>query len=299
MKSVLVTGSNGMLGQEIVKALLNEGYIVTGISIEKDSKCQHERFKYISADLTRSTEVEKIFRENEFSHVIHLAAITHVFKEVNISWSRYYRVNTMMSHQIFECASLERIPVFFSSSVDVYGITNEVIDEDTEPKPIGAYAKSKYLAEKRLVELAKQPYLIARFAPIYTDENKEDIHKRYYISYPKICFLIEDRMEYEFLSSNNAVKIILRWVKSPETFRGILNVCDAKRYNTKELIRLDKENGLAYMVLKMPKWLKKLMHVSVNIIFCKNAFLKFTAYKIICPMKLDHKKLNEILQKNK
>lgn len=113
MKSILVTGSNGLLGQQVVEALLNEGYSVTGVSTSKDGKCQHERFKYISADLTISEEVEKIFRDNEFSHVIHLAAIAHVFKGINISWSRYYRVNTMMSRQIFECASEANIPVFF------------------------------------------------------------------------------------------------------------------------------------------------------------------------------------------
>ncbi|MGH4140382.1 NAD-dependent epimerase/dehydratase family protein [Clostridium sp.] len=297
MKSVLVTGNNGLVGQQVVEALLNEGYSVTGISTGKDSKCQHEMFKYISADLTRSTELEKIFRDNEFSHVIHLAAIAHAFKGRNISWSRYYRVNTMMSRQVFECAISAKIPIFFSSTVDVYGITNGVINENTEPKPIGPYGRSKYLAEKSLIGLDKHPYLIARFAPIYTEGDHHDMHRRYYISYPKLCYLIGDGMEYEFLYSKNAVNIILEWIKSPGTLRGIVNVCDAKRYNTKELIKVDKDNGLATMVFRIPKWLKRLMHISVNIVFCTNLFLKFTAYKIIFPMRFDSSKLNEILQK--
>lgn len=188
-----------------------------------------------------------------------------------------------------------KYPSVFSSSVDIYGITKGVIDENTEPKPIGAYAKSKYLAEKSLIEIAKQPYLIARFAPIYTEDDKRDIHRRYYISYPKLCYLIGDGMEYEFLSSKNAVNIILEWAKDPKNIKGILNVCDAKRYDTKELIRVDKENGLAHRVIKLPNWMKGLMNISVNIVFCKNPFLKFTAYKIICPMRFDHSRLNEIL----
>lgn len=293
MKSILVTGSNGLLGEQVVKALLKEGYNVTGISIDREAKCKHKNFNYISVDLTRSKDVEKIFRDNEFSHVIHLAAIAHVIKGLKISWSRYYRVNTIMSRQIFECASKYKIPIFFSSTVDVYGIQTEEIDENTKPSPIGSYAKSKYLAEKSLIEVAEQPHLIARFAPIYTDDDHRDIHRRYYIRYPELAFLIDNGMEYEFLSSKNAVKIIKEWIKKPETYTGILNVCDKKRYNTKELIEIDKQKGLALRVLKIPVWLKRLIHISVDVVFFRAVFLKFTAYKIISPMKFKRSNVNK------
>lgn len=296
MRSVLVTGSNGLLGNKVVSALLNEGYNVIGVAIDETAKCHHERFKYISADLTNSVITETIFKEYKFSHVIHLAAIAHSIKGIKIPWSKYYRVNTMMSRQVFDCASKDKTPIFFASTVDVYGIQDKTISEESEPHPIGSYAKSKIMAERSLTELAKQPYLIARFAPIYTDENYQDRHKRYYIRYPKLSYLIGDGMEYEFLSSENAVNLILKWVESPETINGILNVCDDKRYNTKELIKKDKKNGLANKVFWIPKWLKKIIHISVDIVFCKMPFLRFTAYKIICPMRFEHSRLKELLQ---
>src|SRR4051794_2851593 len=110
MKSILVTGSNGLIGKKVVEALLKDGYCVTGISKGKDSKTKHDRFQYVSADLTQSMELDKIFNENEFSQVIHLAAIAHGIKGLNISWSEYYRVNTLISRNIFEYASLKKIP---------------------------------------------------------------------------------------------------------------------------------------------------------------------------------------------
>lgn len=293
MKSILVTGSNGLLGKKVVEALLNEGHYVTGVSIEKESKTINGRFKYICMNLSNSCKLEKVFDANEFSHVIHLAAIAHVVKGEKISWSKYYRVNTLMSRQIFECASRKSVPVFFSSTVDVYGVQNGEVDERTIPRPVGSYAKSKYLAEKNLIELAKQPYLIARFAPIYTEDNKKDIRKRYYIKYPKICYLIGDGMEYEFLSVDKAVLSIVNWVVNYETMSGIINVCDDKKYNTKELIKLDKENGLTPMVIKIPKLLKRLMHVCVNIVFSKKLFLKFTAYKVIKPININRSCSNQ------
>lgn len=294
MKSILVTGSNGMLGKQVVKALLDAGYSVTGVSTGKDSDCQENKFTYISMDLTNPMEVERLFRENAFTHVIHLAAIAHVLKGAKISWSRYYRVNTMMSSQIFESACKAEIPVFFASTVDVYGITNKIINEKSQANPIGDYARSKYLAEKSLSESGCQSYLIARFAPIYTEDDLRDIHRRYYIRFPKLCYLIGNGMEYEFLSSRNAVALILKWVSSPETMTGIVNVCDSEKHNTKELIQKDKEKGLANRVLWIPEWLKGVAGIVVNIVFFKNPLLKFSAYKIIAPMRIDSSKLNNL-----
>ncbi|MGI6373317.1 MAG: NAD-dependent epimerase/dehydratase family protein [Caldicoprobacterales bacterium] len=291
MKSILVTGSNGFLGQQVVKELLNEGYIVTGISIDKVGKFQHKNYKYISADLTRSKEVERIFRDNEFSHVIHLAAIAHVFKGKKISWSRYYRINTIMSRQIFECASKYKIPIFFASTVDVYGIQTGEIDENTKPNPIGSYAKSKVLAEKALIEIADQPYLIARFAPIYTESNKKDIYKRYYIQYPRLAYLINKDIEYEFLSSDTAVSVIMQWVKRYDSLYGIINIVDKQSYNTKKLLEKDIHSGINPIVLRIPNILYNLMILSVNMIFYKLPFYKFSAYKILKPMKFDKKKM--------
>jgi nucleoside-diphosphate-sugar epimerase len=293
MKSILVTGSNGLLGKKITETLLHEGYFLTGVSIEK---IINDRFQYISANLTNVLEVEKLFNENKFSHVIHLAAIAHAIKGLNISWSKYYRVNTLMSRNIFGYASLREIPIFYSSTVDVYGITKGIINENTKPNPIGYYSTSKYLAEKSLEEVARQPYLIARFAPIYTDENKRDIQRRYYIKYPSLSYLIDGGMEYEFLSAKNVINIVLKWVKAPQSLKGLINVCDEKCYNTKELIMEDKEKGLARNVIKIPKWVKELMRLTINVVFGRNEFLKFSAYKIILPMRFDHKKLNRIFE---
>lgn len=286
MKSVLVTGSNGLLGQKAADILLNEGFSVTGISLDKDSKCKHERFRYISADLTKSIELERIFRENEFSHVIHLAAIAHVTKGLKISWSRYYRVNTMMSRQIFKCASAAKVPIFFASTVDVYGITNRVINEKTKPNPIGAYAKSKYLAEISLMELAAQPYLIARFAPIYTDDNHKDIQKRYYIHYPEVCYKIGKGLEYEFLSAAKAANLIKYWTKDTDNYKNIINLCEDKRFNTKDLIAEDRKKGRANILVYIPQWIAKIMEFGIKICIRRKPFLIFTASKIFSPIRI-------------
>lgn len=286
MKSVLVTGSNGLLGRQVTDKLLTESFRVTGISKEKTCRCVHEGFTYIYADLTKSLETERIFKENEFSHVIHLAAIAHAAKGINISWSRYYRVNTMMSRKIFECADECKIPIFFASTIDVYGITNGEINESTKPEPIGYYARSKYLAEKSLMELAEAPYLIARFAPIYTEEDHKDIQKRYYIRYPEVCYRIGKGLEYEFLSAFKAANLITDWCRKPENFKNIINLCDNKRFNTKTLIEEEQLKGRAKTLFYIPQLMADMMKIGIKICFSRKPFLVFTASKILNPIRI-------------
>lgn len=284
MKSILVTGSNGFVGNQVVNALLEEGHSITGVSIETESRNFHKNFTYVSIDLTNVGEINRLFDENEFSHVIHLAAIAHVVKGIRFSWSNYYRVNTLASTHIFELAASRNIPIFFSSTVDIYGIQRNEVDENTMPKPIGSYAKSKFLAEKRLIEISVQPYLIGRFAPIYSVENKKDIRKRYYLKYPNVCFLIGDGMKYDFLSLEKAKDIITSWVMKFETMNGVINICDDESFNTRDLIEQDKISGLKPIIIKVPKLLIKLIYIVVNISFSKMPMLRFSAYKIIKPL---------------
>ncbi|HHX70054.1 MAG TPA: sugar nucleotide-binding protein, partial [Gallicola sp.] len=206
---------------------------------------------------------------------------------------RYYRINTLMSKQIFELATEHSIPIFFSSTVDVYGIQEDVIDEKTVPNPIGFYGKSKVLAEKALMEISKQPYLIARFAPVYTESNKKDIYRRYYIKYPKLAYLMNKGMDYEFLSSDLAIYLIAHWVDNYDSMHGILNVVDKESHNTKEMLEKDISNGIKPAVVKIPKSLYKLMIVAVNVLFYKLAFYKFSAYKILKPMRFYKEKLRK------
>ena len=283
-KSILVTGSNGLVGQQVVKGLLEKGYNVVGLSIEKESKQQHERYRYISIDLTRSKEVERVFSSNKFSHVVHLAAIAHVIRGMKMSWSRYYRINTLVSRQIFECASNAQIPVFFASTVDVYGITKGNVTPETARNPIGEYAKSKFEAEKALTKIcANSPYAIVRFAPIYFDNNSVDKRKRYYLKYPKISYRIGKGISYEFLNVNGAVQTIVSWVMSPNK-QTIGNVYDESPINTRDAIAQEQANGRANWVIIVPMWLLKCIRFGINAIFGKESYKAYMIAKLITPV---------------
>lgn len=298
MNYVLVTGSNGMLGKCVVSELLKAGYNVLGVSIEGKASITHDNYIYKKLDLTKCIEVEELFIEYNISQVIHLAAIAHISKGMDDSWSQYYRVNTLCSKTLFICANQKNIPVFFASSIDVYGITDGELDEKSIPNPVGSYARSKWMAENILKEIClTNKYMIARFAPIYTNENKKDIRKRFYLNYPKVCYRIGKGKEYEFLSIDKVVDVILWWLKNSNNIKDTINVRDNKRFNTKELIIEEKAVGNGNVLIKIPEWAESCIKSCVDFLFKHKPILRFKAYKVINPIKTQNRKMNSYIDK--
>lgn len=296
MQYVLVTGSNGMLGSNLVKKLVEFGYNVVGVSLEKEPIFYHKRYIYKSLDLKKCLDVEALFNEYKFKHIIHLAAIAHTYKGMDDSWSQYYRVNTMCSKTLFQCANENSIPVFFASTVDVYGIVGGEGSEELEPHPISPYAKSKWLAEKALLNICKNnAYMIARFAPIYSEDNKKDIHKRYFIRYPSICYKIGRGAEFEFLSVDKAVDVIVKWLSLSAEIRGVYNVRDEKRVHTDELIANERVLGNVKLVVYIPQWLVSCLKIGINHILRKKELLRFKAYKVLSPLKTNNQKMIDFM----
>lgn len=289
MSRVLVTGVSGLVGGRVAKELLDKGYEVLGLD-SVDSKISHKNYLHIKTDLTNVISVETVFNAYFISHVVHLAAIAHKEGQNDLSWSRYYRINTLCAKTIFECAAERRIPVFFSSTVDVYGITDETVTSKTKPQPIGAYAKSKYLAEEALKDICRaSPYTIARFAPVYTEEVKRDIQKRYYLRYPKWCYLIGKGMSYEFLSAENIAKSITAWVKNARNQQTII-LSDEMRFHTAKLIKAEKQRGLAKNTLHLPRWPFSLMGLAATLVFGRQSYYSLMVSKIVSPIKITRKK---------
>jgi nucleoside-diphosphate-sugar epimerase len=199
--TILVTGSNGMIGSHVVKRLLDNGFIVIGID-RRDSTLTNERYIHHNIDLFDINELESIFNDYIINRVIHLAALAHTAGEVDLSYKQYYKVNVICAQNIFHCAAKRQIPILFISTTDVYGFVKGIATVGIEPKPITIYGKTKYIAEIELKNICMKydcKYSIYRFAPVYTDHIKRDIQKRYYIKYPNLAFIIGKGIEYEFL----------------------------------------------------------------------------------------------------
>ena len=254
---ILVTGAKGMIGSHLVTAPLAEGYEVVGVDrAGEDSRSK--MLSFFKADLADREGLCRIMDENGVDRVIHLAALAHTDGEPDLSWERYYHINVECAKNVFEAAG-DR-PVLFISTIDVYGFFDgkKPVTGKTRIHPVSNYAKSKALAEKECRKLSH--YSIYRLSPVYTDEVKRDIQKRYYLKYPGIAYQIGKGSEYEVLNVRKAVAEMVDWC-GQEPRNNVRIIKDDRPMWTPDYIKSEKEAGRARIVLHIPRWMVKCGYV--------------------------------------
>jgi len=289
MKTILITGCNGLIGSKLTNKLLEDGYQVIGLSTGKSKIAQQQNFIFERVNITDHNRVSQIIEAYPIDTIIHLAAIAHLKGRKNITWDDFYKVNTEASINLYKMATAKNIDFFFASTVDVYGDieNNEEMTEDTRVCPKTDYAKSKYLTEKYLEKNINENinYLIARFAPVYGEDFKRDIYKRIYLKYPTIAFRIGKGIDYHFLSVNNLIDFIKKWLEDPSKINGIVNVCDSDLVNSLEFLNLEKKINNPKRIVSIPK---VLLTVIYNI---SNTLMKLLPFNLFIKIKVNLGKL--------
>ncbi len=175
--NVIVTGSNGFVGREIVAELLKNREIVFEVGRTKKSDLveyiNKDSSKYFASDITdykNFTELEKL--EN-IDAVVHSAGLAHQFGD--IGKEKFYKINVLGTKNITELAVKIKAGQFILiSSTAIYGIKQNTIDEDTLCQPETLYAESKLEAEKVCIEICRKnnlPLTILRLAPVIGENN--------------------------------------------------------------------------------------------------------------------------------
>ncbi len=282
--AILLTGASGMLGRRAALALCEAGHRVVGADLSP-AAIAHPNYVHAACDLTDPAAVEALFEAHPVDRVIHLAALAHVTGEADLSWNRYFMLNVLVSQHVFENAARRRIPVFFASTVDVYGIPKGPITEATRPAPVGGYARSKREAENRLAALmGDAPFFIARFAPVYTEEDKHDIQKRYYLKYPKLAFVVGKGIDYAFLNIERVVDVLRAWAGRESAPKGVVNFTDDQPFNSRRMVKDEKRWGRAKLVLHVPRWLGR---CALGLSKLCPAGLRLNVNKILNPYRFD------------
>ena len=292
-RTLLLTGASGMLGSRVALALCERGHRVVGVDIA-GAKVAHENYTHAQCDLTRPDDVAALFAAHPADRVIHLAALAHVTGETDLSWNRYFMLNVLASQHVFEQAAKAGIPVFFASTVDVYGLQGEVVSEATPPAPVGGYARSKYQAEQRLLALmGDTPAFIARFAPVYSGDDMRDVRKRYYLKYPSLAFTVGGGLDYAFLNIDRVADVVCAWAGRDPVPSGLVNFCDDAPFNAAAMVAEEKRAGRAERALRLPGWMGRLGLGASRL--CP-PMLRLNVNKILNPYRFDTSAMKRFLE---
>jgi len=148
MKSILVTGADGMLGYDLVRRLRKSSYQVFPSTIR-------------SMDITKPDQVKKTLLSLRPDVVIHTAAYTAVDKaetEPDLCMAVNFEGTGNVSRI---CREIEAELIYISTDYVFDGTRETPYVETDVPHPLNVYGKSKYLGEQAVMSLVKR-YKICR-----------------------------------------------------------------------------------------------------------------------------------------
>lgn len=164
---MLITGSNGLLGQKLVKLLNKEGvdYLATSRNPNVSSSCPSNRFQMM--DITDKNQVKERIVSFQPDVIVNTAAMTHVDK-CEEDKAECLRINVEGVKNIAEAInSFSNDTHFIQLSTDfIFDGKKEMYSEDDEPHPLSVYGNSKLLAE-RLIREELSKYTIVRTSLVF------------------------------------------------------------------------------------------------------------------------------------
>lgn len=197
MRSILITGGAGFIGSHLVDRLLGEGeWQVTVVddfndfyapAIKRENIRDQQRnpsCQLFEADIRDKASLSRIFSENKFDCVVHLAARAGVRPSLSEP-QLYVETNINGTMNLLELARRHQVPQFvFGSSSSVYGVNEKVPFSETDPifNPISPYAATKAAGEllcHTYSHLYSLRCICLRFFTVYGARQRPDlaIHK--------------------------------------------------------------------------------------------------------------------------
>jgi dTDP-4-dehydrorhamnose reductase len=166
MKRLLVTGSNGLLGQKIVYQNLKSGkFELIATARGENRLITTEGYEYHSLDIGNKAEVDKLIDALKPDIVIHAAAMTNV-DACESDKEGCLTNNVQAVEYIVEACNKVGAHLIHVSTDFIFDGESGPYDEEAIPNPVSYYGWSKLEAEKIVQEKSKD-WAILRTILVY------------------------------------------------------------------------------------------------------------------------------------
>ncbi|MGC1243567.1 MAG: SDR family oxidoreductase [Chryseosolibacter sp.] len=144
---ILVTGSNGLLGQKLTGLLQQDKDVFLIATARGKSALKITRGEYHSLDISDRDEVEDVLRLTKPEVIINTAAMTQV-DDCETQREACWKANVTAVEHLVRCCAALHIHLVHVSTDFIFDGSHGPLDEDAVPGPVNYYGESKLAAEK-------------------------------------------------------------------------------------------------------------------------------------------------------
>jgi dTDP-4-dehydrorhamnose reductase len=166
VKRVLITGSNGLLGQKLAELLLcGSDYDLMLTSVESSSIIEGDDIQYRQLDITNRSDVRRVVDDFHPDVIVNTAAITNVDQcetERQLAWN----VNVIGVENLVIAAKFVGAKVIQFSTDYIFDGKAGPYDEEARPNPMSYYGRTK-LASENVLRTHEIPFAIIRTMVLY------------------------------------------------------------------------------------------------------------------------------------
>lgn len=150
---ILVCGGAGYIGSHAVYQLIEKGEEVVVVDNLETGHIEsvHKQAKFYNVDIRNEEELNKVFKENNITEVIHFAANSLVGESMT-NPLKYYNNNVHGTEVLLKVMINNNVKkIVFSSTAATYGEVEKMpITENDRTEPTNAYGETKLAMEKMM-----------------------------------------------------------------------------------------------------------------------------------------------------
>ncbi len=234
----MVTGSNGLLGQKLIHQLAHRADVELLATARGANRLRmQEGYSYAPLDVTNAQEVIDLCMRWQPEVIIHTAAMTQV-DDCEDQQDACWQLNVQaVDHLVRACGAIKAHLVHLSTDFIFDGAAGPY-DETAAANPLSFYGKSKWAAEKLLLE-SNISYSIIRTVLVYG--VAEDMSRSNIVLWAKGALekgqplrIVSDQFRTPTLAEDLAQGCILAAMKRAQ---GIYNISGKDQMSVLELVK--------------------------------------------------------------
>jgi len=148
---VLITGSNGLLGQKVVSLFVTNNYDVIATSKGKNRNNNTNGYEYINANISNLDKIAKLIKNVAPDFIIHTAAMTNV-DSCELRQHECKQINTKAVKNIATICKEQAIHLVHISTDFIFKGKKGFYTEKDKSNPINYYGETKKKSEKHIIK---------------------------------------------------------------------------------------------------------------------------------------------------